>query len=109
MFGLKTKRVKKVTHNNEFMKDCAIKVQGLIQIYGNDNENVKKALNQLAEDLTFTIPTSDPKAKAKEKEIEKGYEQLSALLKQPDWTEADVLAIIRNMSISLVEMNAMRS
>ncbi len=107
MFFSKNKRMKKVSHNNEFMKNCAVKVQGLIELYGEENENVAKAMNQLAEDLMFTVPTSDPKAKAKEKEIEKGYEQLAALLKS-DWTEAEAIAIIKDMRLSLTEMNAMR-
>ena len=109
MFGFKKKYEKKVAHNNMFLKDCAIQIQGLIDIYGSENETVKNALSQLAEDLTFTIPTSDPKAKAKEKEIGKAYDQLSAMMKQPDWVEAEVLAIIKGMRISLTEINAMRS
>lgn len=108
MFFSKNKRMKKVSHNNEFMKNCAVKIQGLIELYGEENETVAKALNQLAEDLTFTVPTSDPKAKAKEKNIEKGYEQLAALLKQSDWSEAEAIAIIKDMRLNLTEMNAMR-
>ena len=67
MFLSKNKRMKKVSHNNEFMKDCAIKIQGLISLYGEENEAVAKALNQLAEDLTFTVPTSDPKPKQRKR------------------------------------------
>ena len=108
MFFSKNKRMKKVSHNNEFMKNCAVKIQGLIDLYGEENANLAKALTQLAEELTFTVPTSDPKAKAKEKNIQKGYEQLSALLKQSDWSEDEALAIIKDMRLNLTEMNAMR-
>ena len=108
MFFFKNKRMKKTAENNEFLKTCAIKIQGLINIYGGDNAKISEELNTLAEELMFTIPSSDPKAKGYEKSIEKCYEQLAAIFKQAEWEEAEVLALVKEIRLNISELNSLR-
>lgn len=108
MFFFKNKRMKKVAHNNEFLKTCAIKIKGLINIYGEDNAKISGELSSLADELMHTIPSPDPKARGYEKNIEKGYEQLSSLFQQAEWDEAEVMAVIKNIRKNISELNSLR-
>ena len=108
MFLFKNSRMKKTAHNNEFMKTCSSQIQGLVRIYGEKDENITKLLKELADDLYYTVPTSDPKAKSYEKSIEKNYDKLVALIKQPEWETEDIIGIINELKLCVLEINALR-
>ena len=98
---------KNVTRDNEFMKEYAIKVHGLL-LYTEENEKVTKELKVMMDDLQYTVATSDSAAKGMEKKIKKEFSALTALLQQDGWDEAEVLSHIRNIRRFIVEINAMR-
>ena len=106
LFGRK-KYTKNVARDNTFLKDFAIKLNGLMR-YTEDNETVTKALRKLQEDFQFTVATQVKDAKKLEKNINQKYEALKAILQQPDWDEAAVLLAIRNIGLEIDEINAMR-
>ena len=106
LFG-KKKYDKNITRDNEFLKEYAIKCNGLMFYVGN-NENVKKELALLKDDFQYTVATADKHAKKSENDIEKMYDSLKAMLQQPEWDEMQVLAAIRNMGAEIDEINAMR-
>lgn len=106
--GLFKKRFSKnVTRDNEFMKEYAIKVHGLL-LYTEDNEKVTKELKVMMDDLQYTIPTPDSDAKNRERKIKKEFKELTEILSQDAWDEAEVLSRIRNIRRFIVEINAMR-
>ena len=106
--GLFKKRYSKnVTRDNEFMKEYAIKVHGLL-LYTEDNEKVTKELKVMMDDLQYTVATSDSDAKNRERKIKKEFKELTELLSQDGWDEAEVLSHIRNIRRFIVEINAMR-
>ena len=106
--GLFKKRYSKnVTRDNEFMKEYAIKVHGLL-LYTEENETVTKALKVMMDDLQYTVATSDSDAKGMERKIKKEFAALTAALQEDGWNEAEVLSHIKNIRRFIVEINAMR-
>ena len=106
--GLFKKRYSKnVTRDNEFMKEYAIKVHGLL-LYTEENETVTKALKVMMDDLQYTVATSDSDAKGMERKIKKEFAALTAALQEDGWDEAVVLSHIKNIRRFIIEINAMR-
>ena len=106
LFG-KKKYAKNVTRDNNFLKDFAIKLNGLMR-YTEENEKVTQALRKLQEDFQYTIATQVKDAKKTEARIDELYEALKALLQQPEWDEQAVLMAIKNLGLEIDEINAMR-
>ena len=108
LFGFgKKKYEKNVTRDNVFLKEYAIKCNGLA-LYVEDKENVKKELNMLKDDFQYTVATNDTAAKKLEKNIKADFEALTALLQQAEWDEAQALMLIRGLRRYIVEINSMR-
>lgn len=108
LFGIgKKKYVKNVTRDNEFLKDYAVKCNGL-SLYVEENEKVKKELNLLKDDFQYTVATNDTGAKKVEKSIKTDFEALTALLQQADWDETQAISLIRGLRRYVVEINSMR-
>ena len=106
LFG-KKKYAKNVARDNNFLKDFAIKLNGLMR-YTEENEKVTQALRKLQEDFQYTIATQVKDAKKTEARINELYEALKALLQQPEWDEQAVLMAIKNLGLEIDEINAMR-
>ena len=106
LFG-KKKYAKNVTRDNNFLKDFAMKLNGLLR-YTEENEKVTQALRKLQEDFQYTIATQVKDAKKTEARINELYEALKALLQQPEWDEQAVLMAIKNLGLEIDEINAMR-
>lgn len=106
LFG-KKKYDKNVTRDNEFLKNYAIKCNGL-SFYVENNENVKKELDLLKNDFQYTVATDDKAAKKLEKKINADFAALTALLEQPDFDETQALMLIRGLRRSIVEITSMR-
>ena len=107
MGWFKKRYSKNVTRDNEFMKEYAIKVNGLL-LYTEGNETVTKALKVMMDDLQYTVATDDSSAKGVERKIKKEFAALTEALQQNGWNEADVLMYIKNIRRYIVEINAMR-
>ena len=108
LFGFGKKRyVKNVTRDNEFLKEYAIKCNGLA-LYIEDKENVKKELDMLKDDFQYTVATNDTAAKKLEKNIKSDFEALTALLQQPEFDETQAIMLIRGLRRYIVEINSMR-
>ena len=106
--GLFKKRYSKnVTRDNEFMKEYAIKVNGLL-LYTEENEKVTKELKVMQNDLQYTVASSDSSAKGVERKIKKEFSALTETLQQPAWDEVTVLAHIKNIRRYTIEISAMR-
>ncbi len=106
--GLFKKRFQKnVTRDNEFLKDYAVKCNGL-SFYVEENEKVKKELNQLKDDFQYTVATDVHAAKGIEKKIKADFDSLVALLQQDQWDEAQALLIIRGIRRYIVEISSLR-
>lgn len=106
LFG-KKKYSKNVTRDNTFLKDFAIKLNGLMR-YTEGHPEVHKAMRKLQEDFQFTVATQIKDAKKLEKRINQMYDELKAKLQQPEWDENAVLMAIRNIGLEIDEINAMR-
>lgn len=106
LFG-KKKYNKNITRDNEFLKDYSVKVNGLI-IFIEDNEKVVSELNKLRDDFQYAVGSTDPKAKAVEKNIKKDFDTLAAMLQQPSWDEAEVLMLVKGLRRSIVEISSLR-
>ena len=106
LFG-KKKFKKNVTRDNVFLKDYAIKCNGLV-FYVENNEAVKKELNSLKDDFEYSVATANPEAKKIEKKIEADFQALTTALEQPDFDETQVLMLIRGLRRSVVEITSMR-
>ena len=106
LFG-KKKYAKNVARDNVFLKDFAIKLNGLMR-YTEGNEKVTQSLRKLQEDFQYTVATQVKDAKKSEARITELYESLKALLQQPEWDEQAVLMVIMNMGLEIDEINAMR-
>ena len=106
LFG-KKKYGKNVARDNAFLKDYAIKMNGLMR-YTEENEKVTEALKKLQQDFQYTIATQLKDAKKSEARIEKMYNALKATLQKPEWDEQEVLSAIRNMGMEIDEINSMR-
>ena len=98
---------KNVTRNNEFLKDYAIKCNGLA-LYVEENEKVLKELNALKDDFQYTVATNIRDAKGLEKKIKKDFERLTNMLEQTDCDEGEVIMTIRAIRRSITEISSMR-
>lgn len=98
---------KNVTRNNEFLKDYAIKCNGLA-LYVEENEKVLKELNALKDDFQYTVATNIRDAKGLEKKIKKDFDALTALLGQMEWDEKEALLLIRGLRRYIVEIASLR-
>ena len=98
---------KNVTRNNEFLKDYAVKCNGL-SFFVEENEKVQKELNALKDDFQYTVATNMRDAKGLEKKIKKDFDTLTALLQQDEWDEKEVLLVIRGIRRYIVEISSMR-
>ena len=106
LFG-KKKYVKNVERDNTFMKDYAVKINGL-QRLAEGNDTVTKALKKLQEDFQFTVATQLTDAKKIERSIEKKYKELRETLEKPAWDEQAVLMLIRSIGVDLDDISALR-
>ena len=106
LFG-KKKYDKNVTRDNEFLKDYAVKCNGL-SFYVENNENVKKELNLLKDDVQYAVASTSTDAKKIEKKIKADFQTLTALLEQPDFDETQALVLVRGLRRSIVEITSLR-
>ena len=108
LFGFgKKKYNKNVSRDNEFLKEYAIKVNG-VMMFVEENEKVTTELTALKNDFQYTVASSDSSAKSLEKKIKKDFDALTATLQQPEWDEKEVLLLIRGMRRYIVEISSMR-
>ena len=105
-FG-KKKYTKNFTRDNTFMKDYAIKINGLIR-YSEENERITTALEKLKEDFQFTIGSSQSSAKKNEETIDRLYASLKEAFQQTELNEEEILRIIRNIGMEIDEINALK-
>ena len=103
----KKKYQKNVTRDNEFLKNYAIKTNGLL-IFTENNATVTAELNTLKDDFQYAVATSDKGAKDLEKKIAADFEALAAALEQPQWEEAQVLLMIKGLRRSIINITSMR-
>ena len=103
----KKKYEKNITRDNEFLKEYAIKCNGLM-FYVENNENVKRELTMLKDDFQYTVGSTDSDAKGLEKKIRKDFDALTALLQQTEWDEGEALLLIRGLRRYIVEITSMR-
>ena len=103
----KKKYQKNVSRDNEFLKNYAIKTNGLL-ILAEDNATVTAELNKLKDDFQYAVATSDKDAKDIEKKIATDFEQLATTLEQPQWEEEQVLLTIKALRRSIVNITSMR-
>ena len=106
LFG-KKKYAKNVASDNAFLKNFAIKINGLMR-YAEENENVTLKLKKLQEDFQYTVATQVRDAKEHEVCIEAKYEVLKKLLQTPGWEEKQVIAAINDIGIEIDELNSLR-
>ncbi len=107
LFRTKKSFQKNVTRDNEFLKDYAVKCNGL-GFYVEDRENVKKELNALKDDFQYTVATDVHAAKRLEKNIKADFDALTSLLQQQEWDDAQAILLIRGMRRYIVEISSMR-
>ena len=98
---------KNATRDNEFFKNYAIKVNALLR-YTDGFDKVIAELKRLQDDFQYTVATSDRHAKKNERNIEKMYDELKAMLQQTSWDEQQVLLLIKNIGAEIDEINSMR-
>ena len=103
----KKKYDRNITRDNEFLKEYAIKVNGLM-FYVEENEKVKKELALLKDDFQYSVGSTDSAAKGIEKKIEKDMKALTALLQQSEWDENEALLLIRGVRRYIVEITSLR-
>lgn len=103
----KKKYQKNVTRDNEFLKNYAVKTNGLL-IFAEDNATVTAELNNLKADFQYAVATSDKAAKELEEKIVADFEQLAQALEQPQWEEAQILLMIKAIRRSIVNITSMR-
>ncbi len=103
----KKKFSKNVSRDNEFLKDYAIKVNGLL-IYAEGNEKITAELRSMMDDFQYTVASSKPEAKRIEKNIKKDFDTLTATLQQSEWAEGDVSLLIKGIRRYLVEIGSLR-
>ena len=108
LFGFgKKKYVKNVSRNNEFLKEYAIKTNGLI-MYAENNETVLVELNKLKDDFQYTVASYNSDAKDFEKNIDREFTNLVTILQQPEWSEEEVLLLIKGLRRYIVEISSLR-
>lgn len=103
----KKKYQKNVTRDNEFLKNYAIKTNGLL-IFAENNTAVTAELNNLKADFQYSVATSDKNAKDLEEKIASDFDQLASALEQPQWEEAQILLMIKSIRRSIVNITSMR-
>ncbi len=103
----KKKYEKNVSRDNEFLKNYATKVNGL-QLFTEANEKVTQELEAMKNDFQYSVASSSPEAKSLEKKIKKDFEALAAALEQPEFSEAEVLVMIKGIRRSIVEISSTR-
>ena len=106
LFG-KKKYGNNVARDNAYLKDFAIKLNGLMR-YTEENEKVTAELKKLQQDFQYTVATQVKDAKKSEARIEKMYNALKDMLQKAEWDEQEVLMAIRNIGMEIDEINAMR-
>lgn len=106
LFG-KKKYEKNMTRDNQFLKNYAIKVNGLIN-FTEGNEKVTQELEALKKDFQYSIGTSAKENKKLEKKIENDYQALSDILTQASWDEAEVIRMARIIRQTIVEITSNR-
>jgi hypothetical protein len=106
LFG-KKKYEKNMTRDNQFLKNYAIKVNGLIN-FTEGNEKVTQELEALKKDFQYSIGTSAKENKKLEKKIENDYQALSDMLTQASWDEAEVIRMARIIRQTIVEITSNR-
>ena len=106
LFG-KKKYEKNMTRDNQFLKNYAIKVNGLIN-FTEGNEKVTQELEALKKDFQYSIGTSAKENKKLEKKIENDYQALSNMLTQASWDEAEVIRMARIIRQTIVEITSNR-
>ena len=105
LFKRKETYVRNVENDNSFLKDFAIKVNGLMA-YTKEHPAVTEELRKLKEDAQFTNASAQKSARKNEDKVEKLYEELKALLRQPDMNEANAILLIRDIAVEINEINA---
>ena len=103
----KRKYEKNVTRDNEYLKNFAVRINGLLR-FTEENEKVTAELRKLQDDFRFTVATQVRGAKKIESRIDEKYENLKNTLQQPEWNEQEVIMMIRNIGLELDEINSMR-
>lgn len=103
----KKKYEKNVSRDNEFLKNYAVKVNGLL-LYAENNEAVTAELNALRDDFQYSVASASSEAKSVEKKIEKEYENLEGMITQPEWDEKLVLLSIKNVRRLIVDVTSIR-
>lgn len=103
----KRKYEKNVARGDVFLKNFAIKINGLMRFTA-ENEKVTAELQKLQHDFRFTVATQAKEAKKAEARIEEKFEKLKETLQQPTWDEQAVILMIRNIGLEIDEINAMR-
>ena len=106
LFG-KKKYEKNMTRDNQFLKNYAIKVNGLIN-FTEGNEKVTQELEALKKDFQYSFGTSAKENKKLEKKIENDYQALSNMLTQASWDEAEVIRMARIIRQTIVEITSNR-
>ena len=108
LFGFGRKKYEKnVERDNEFLKDYAVKVNGLL-VYVEDNEKITKELRKLKDEFQYTVASPDAKAKGVEKNIEQEFKKLTEALQQPSWAEDEVSLLIKGLRRLVVEVSSMQ-
>ena len=103
----KKKYGKNVTRDNEFLKQYAIKVNGL-QMFVDNNQKVFDELEALKSDFQYTVASSSSEAKSLEKKIAKEFDALAAALQQTEIAEAEVLLMIKGIRRNIIEISSIR-
>lgn len=89
------------------MKNYASKINALL-IYAEENDKVAAQLRELQSDFQYTVATANSGAKKYEKQIDKEYKALSAVIAQPSWDEVEVIGMIRQMRGTIVSLMSER-
>lgn len=107
LFSRKKKYENNVSRDNEFLKNYASKINALL-IYAEENDKVAAQLRELQSDFQYTVATANSGAKKYEKQIDKEYKALSAVIAQPSWDEVEVIGMIRQMRGTIVSLMSER-
>ncbi len=103
----KKKYQKNVSRDNEFLKNYAVKTNGLL-IFAENNAAVAAELNNLKADFQYTVASSSKEAKELEQKIAADFEQLVVALEQPQWEEAQILLMIKAIRRSIINIASLR-
>ena len=107
LFGFgKKKYAKNVSRDNEFLKEYAVKVNGLL-VYVEENEKLTKELLQLKEDFQYTVASPEARARGVEKKIQHEFKKLTEALQQPTIAEDEASLLIKGLRRYIVEIASM--